>query len=68
MPRFLAGVGSTLLLVLAGFFAWKSIAQRETPELPAPPPAARRPPPAARRPPRVRSARCDCAETPRGED
>jgi hypothetical protein len=39
MPRFLAGVGSTLLLVLAGFFAWKSIAQRETPELPAPPPA-----------------------------
>jgi hypothetical protein len=39
MSRFFAGAGSALLLVLAGFFAWKSIAQRDddAPVPPAPP-------------------------------
>lgn len=55
MLRFFAGVGSTLLLVLAGFFAWKSIARPESdPIAPAPagqaaadPDGAGRTPPAA---------------------
>ena len=38
MGRFLAGAGSALLLVLAGFFIWKSQAQSEDPVPPAPPP------------------------------
>ncbi|QPQ56227.1 histidine kinase [Allosphingosinicella flava] len=36
MGRFLAGVGSALLLVLAGFFIWKSRAESEDPIPPAP--------------------------------
>lgn len=37
MLRFFAGVGATLLLVLAGFFAWKSLARAEPdPVAPAP--------------------------------
>jgi hypothetical protein len=40
MVRFFAGVGSALLLVLAGFFIWKGFAQNEEAAIPeAPPPA-----------------------------
>lgn len=38
MGRFLGGVGSALLLVLAGFFIWKSRAESEDPIPPAPAP------------------------------
>ena len=41
MLRFFAGVGSALLLVLAGFFIWQGIARNEEEAIPeAPPPAA----------------------------
>jgi hypothetical protein len=40
MLRFFAGVGSALLLVLAGFFIWKGIAQDEEEAIPDAPPAA----------------------------
>ncbi|WP_106639281.1 EF-hand domain-containing protein [Allosphingosinicella vermicomposti] len=40
MGRFLAGVGSALLLVLAGFFIWKSQAESENPVPSAPQPRA----------------------------
>ena len=41
MLRFLAGVGSALLFVMAGFFIWKGVAQdEEVPLPPAPPPQA----------------------------
>ncbi|WP_414902937.1 histidine kinase [Sphingomonas flavalba] len=40
MGRFLAGVGSTLLLVAAGFFWWQGAAQRDTVDRPDAPPAA----------------------------
>ena len=43
MGRFLAGVGSALLLVLAGFFIWKSQAESEDPIPPAPKPRAAAP-------------------------
>jgi hypothetical protein len=36
MLRFFAGAGSALLLVLAGFFIWKSQAEGESPIPPAP--------------------------------
>lgn len=39
MLRFFAGVGSTLLFVLAGFFAWKSIARPEADPIAAAPSA-----------------------------
>jgi hypothetical protein len=38
MGRFFAGVGSALLLVMAGFFVWKSWAQSDNPIPPAPAP------------------------------
>jgi Ca2+-binding EF-hand superfamily protein len=37
MWRFLAGVGSTLLLVAAGFFVWKGQAEKEAPLVPPAP-------------------------------
>ncbi len=37
MLRFLSGAGAALLLILAGFFAWKGIAQREADAIPPPP-------------------------------
>jgi hypothetical protein len=37
MLRFAAGVGSALLLILAGFFYWQSLAQRDRAVPPAPP-------------------------------
>jgi len=37
MWRFLAGVGSTLLLVTAGLFWWKSLASADRPSVPAAP-------------------------------
>jgi hypothetical protein len=53
MSRFFAGAGSALLLVLAGFFAWKSIAQRDddAPVPPAPPARPADPPAASQAPP-----------------
>ena len=39
MLRFIAGVGSALLLVLAGFFVWQGLAQEENAAVPEPPPA-----------------------------
>jgi hypothetical protein len=41
MLRFFAGVGSALLLMVAGFFAWQGLAQDENDPVPSPPPAAR---------------------------
>lgn len=38
MGRFLAGVAAALLMVGAGIFIWKSIAQADDPVPPAPPP------------------------------
>ncbi|MGE0775131.1 MAG: histidine kinase [Sphingomonadaceae bacterium] len=53
MWRFLAGVTSTLLLVAAGLFFWKGIAQSEDPISPPPvvqaPPSPLEPPPSAER-------------------
>lgn len=51
MLRYVAGAGSALLLVLAGFFVWKGRADTDHPIPPAPEPAAlisplRQPPPA----------------------
>ncbi len=40
MLRFLSGASAALLLVLAGFFAWKGLAQGEDNPVPPPPPAA----------------------------
>ena len=40
MLRYFAGVGSALLLVLAGFFIWKGIAQDDEQAVPEPPAAA----------------------------
>jgi hypothetical protein len=40
MLRFVAGVVSALLLMAAGFFVWKSRAEREQPIPPAPPAVA----------------------------
>lgn len=37
MLRFLSGASTALLLVLAGFFAWKGLAQREESPVPRPP-------------------------------
>ena len=39
MLRFFAGVGSALLLVLAGFFIWQGVAQDEEERIPDPPAA-----------------------------
>jgi len=39
MLRFAAGVGSGLLLVLAGFFAWQGVAQEDENPVPPPPEA-----------------------------
>src|SRR5688572_29011006 len=39
MLRFFAGVASALLLVAAGFFVWKSVAQSEEDPIPPAPPA-----------------------------
>lgn len=39
MLRFFAGAGSVLLLLLAGFFAWKGMAQGEDGPIPDPPAA-----------------------------
>lgn len=55
MLRFAAGVGSALLLVLAGFFVWQGLAQQEEEPIP-PAPAEAEPvtaasPKAPRRPP-----------------
>lgn len=37
MLRFFAGAGSAVLLMLAGFFVWKSVAQKEEPAIPPAP-------------------------------
>lgn len=50
MGRFLAGVGSALLLVLAGFFVWKSVAGRAPGLRPAMPAALLAGAPAAETP------------------
>jgi len=39
MLRFLAGAGSALLLIAAGFFIWTGVARDEAAIVPAPPPA-----------------------------
>ena len=44
MWRFLAGVGSALLLIGAGFFIWTGMAQEDTPIPPAPEAEAELPP------------------------
>ncbi|MBX3561889.1 MAG: histidine kinase [Sphingomonas sp.] len=43
MLRFLCGASAALLLVLAGFFAWKGMARREVSPLPPPPAAVETP-------------------------
>ncbi len=50
MLRFLAGVGSALFLVAAGFFIWKSQAEMESP-IPIAPPARQALTPLANMPP-----------------
>lgn len=42
MLRYLAGAGSALLLVLAGFFAWQGVAQEEDDPIPPSPAKAER--------------------------
>lgn len=51
MLRYLAGVGSALLLVAAGFFIWKGIAQEEPAVIPPAPAAVAEAEPEAGRPP-----------------
>jgi hypothetical protein len=46
MGRYIAGVISAMLLMLAGIFVWQGVAQQEAPPPPAPPPPeAQRPDP-----------------------
>jgi hypothetical protein len=52
MLRFVAGVGSALLLVLAGFFVWKGVAQEEEEAVPRAPNEARLITPASEKAPR----------------
>ena len=56
MLRFIAGVGSALLLVLAGFFVWQGVAQEDETAVPAPPPAQAGAPVDAGPPPRPPAA------------
>jgi hypothetical protein len=51
MLRYLAGAGSALLLVLAGFFVWQSVAQDEEEPVPPAPAAASAGPGEAEAPP-----------------